>query len=341
MADYKVDTDRLRSQADALEALRGSLNGVALKLSGMQLGSVLQIKASTKLIGRVADCKWAAIRQSGDLGQLARGLDTIADTYDNTEKNLSEPKTKEQAAEKEDTGFEWPEWVIKIIGKASPIAGVVPLLYYGGKGMNGDGASILKALKQLTSAVGDVGKLAIDGVGKAEWARKLLGIESVTKGVTDNSFASFFQKELNKYSFSAQETTGGVFKVATKWAGVLLSAGTNAFSNYNEFNGDISNVRFWEETVAETGVDIVKGAFIGAAVGMAAAAIGATAPAWGPIVAATSVAASLGLDAVVKEATGKTATECISDAILDTGHAVASWLSSLTNGVSYQAIGAW
>lgn len=344
MAEYKVDTDRLRSQASELEALRGSLNDVALKLSGMQLGSIIQIKASTMLIGKVTDCKWAVIRQSGDLGQLSRGLDTIADTYDNVEKNLKEPKTKEQAEKaegKDDTGFEWPEWLIKIIGGTNVIGGVAPLLYYGGKGINGDGTSILKAMKQLTSAIGDVGKLVIDGAGKVEWAKKLLGIESITKGTTDKSFATFLQKELDKYSFSAQETTGGAFKVVTKWAGVLLSAATNAVSNYNEFNGDLSNVRFWEETAMETGVDIAKGVLISAAVGMVAAAIGATAPAWGPIVAATSVVASLGLDALVKKATGKTATEYISDTILDTGHAIASWLESVTNGASYNVVGAW
>lgn len=339
MADYKVDTDRLRSQADELEALRGSLNEVALKLSGMQLGSIIQMKASTKLIGKVADCKWAAIRQSGDLGQLSRGLDTIADTYDNIEKNLSEPKTKEQAekaAGKDDINF---DWLIKIIGSTTPITGLISLFYYGAEGINGDGLSIVKALKQLTSAIGDAGKLAIDGGSKAEWAETLLGETLAAKEMTDTGFVSFLKKELDKYKFSAQKTTGKKFKVATKWAGVLLTAATNAISNYNEFNGDLSNVRFWEETVMETGIDVGKGILLSAAVGAAATAICATTPVW--VVAIGSTVASMVLDAAAKKVFGKSATELVSDGILDTVHAVASWLGSVTNGASYNVVGAW
>lgn len=97
MAEFVVNTVQMNNCASQISSLQRELDSVAARLAGMQLGSVLQIRASSALIARVGDCKWAAVHQSDNLGKLARGLEEVVGLYDRCETNLSEPKTQAQA----------------------------------------------------------------------------------------------------------------------------------------------------------------------------------------------------------------------------------------------------
>lgn len=112
MAEFVVNTVQLNNCATQIASLQRELDSVALRLAGMQLGSVLQMRASASLIARVGDCKWAAVHQSDNLGKLARGLEDVAGLYERYETNLTEPQTQAQAesgesseAEGEDMSF--------------------------------------------------------------------------------------------------------------------------------------------------------------------------------------------------------------------------------------------
>ena len=55
MAEFKVDTSQLRVYSNQIEDLQRQMNDVAARMTGLQIGSVLQIKASSALIGRITD----------------------------------------------------------------------------------------------------------------------------------------------------------------------------------------------------------------------------------------------------------------------------------------------
>ena len=329
MAEFKVDTERLRGQAEALESLRSSLNDVALKLSGMQLGSILQIKASTALFGKITDCKWAAIHQSGDIGQLARGLDNVADTYDNVEKNLLEPKTEAQAkSEAKAEESDWIQNLVKIFGGSSAIASFFAAYYYSQRGITGTlgDKSVVDMLKCLVKGAGTVGKCALNGDSKAEWAQSLLGLKKAGDGMDATGISDFLQKEIGNYDFSGAEKLGDKIKVGAKWAGAALTIAGSAVSNYDEFNGDLSNARFWEETALESGLDIAKGIAVTAAV----SACFAGAPV--VVVAAIGTGVTVAVDWVSKQVfNGRGVTEVVSDAILDVVHGNTEGLRETAN----------
>ena len=130
MAEFVVNTTQLESCSRQMAALQRELDAVAVKLGAMQLGSVLQIKASTALIARVGDCKWAAAHQSDDLGNLAAGLREIAELYATCEKNLADPKIQQQGQSGSSSGSNiweenFPEWIRNLISGIGDLVDVV------------------------------------------------------------------------------------------------------------------------------------------------------------------------------------------------------------------------
>lgn len=290
MAEYAVNTNQLRSNADRIAALQRELDSVAVRLGAMQLGSVLQIRASTALIGRVGDCKWAAAHQSDDLGRLARGLDDIALLYDNVEKNLAAPKTQAQAdaeaSSSSGDGESWWDkfwdgagavgsWALDIFGEGCGPVSILSGLFGLGSGdfagaikdFFSGGANILFGVGQMT-----------EGATAGEWFDNLLGLTASNIDDWDDAVDDW----INKHNFGKQTTTAGKAGVICQWAGYALSFLCSGVENYGEFDGDMGNARFWGETVIEGSVDIGLG--IGA--GIAAAAI---CPATWPAIAVGAV----------------------------------------------------
>lgn len=101
MATYAVDTRQLRVCAEQINGLQRELDSVALRLTGFQLGSTLQMRGSAVLMARVGDCKWAAISQSDDLGRMSQGLGEVIEFFEACERKLTEPQTQAQAQARE------------------------------------------------------------------------------------------------------------------------------------------------------------------------------------------------------------------------------------------------
>lgn len=129
----------------------------------------------------------------------------------------------------------------------------------------------------------------------------------------------------------------GVGTTIAAWAGVALSGIANVFSNVDEqkeSNGTMSTGRVVAETISETAIDTavtyagtaIVGAAITAATGVVAAPVA--------VAAATGVAIA-GINAGVEALTGKSATEWVSDAVLDTasvvGNAVVNGAKAVAN----------
>lgn len=97
MASYAVNIAQLRVCAEKISGLQRELDSVALRLTGFQLGSTLQMRGTAALMVRIGDCKWAAICQSDDMGRMSTGLLEAVGIFEQCEKNLSDPKTQAQA----------------------------------------------------------------------------------------------------------------------------------------------------------------------------------------------------------------------------------------------------
>lgn len=97
MATYAVDTMQLRACAEQLGSFQRELDSVAMRLTGFQMGSTLQMRGSTVLMAQIGDCKWATISRSEDLGRMSRGLADVSDLYERYERELTEPRTQAQA----------------------------------------------------------------------------------------------------------------------------------------------------------------------------------------------------------------------------------------------------
>jgi len=162
------------------------------------------------------------------------------------------------------------------------------------------------------------------------WAKNITGIKSVGRVSTaKNVFTRFKNNLTNKTSpFNMQlkkvadTFTGkqGVGKAVAAWAGVALDGVMNFFSNKDEqkaAGGTMSDGRVWAETITETAVNTVftYGATIvaGAAISAVMGTVGAPAL----LVTAASGLVVAGVNAGVKAITGKTATEFVSDSIID------------------------
>lgn len=164
------------------------------------------------------------------------------------------------------------------------------------------------------------------------WLKNITGLKKVGRVSTAKKFSTRFVNNLkNKTSpFRKQlaetfgEYTGkaGAKKCFTAWAGVLTTGALNYASNKAEqaaSGGTMSDGRVIAETVVETVVDTVADKAAGIVVGAAIAAAAPAAPA--VVVVAASTLAVTAINAGVEAITGKTATEWVSDAIIDTGEA--------------------
>ncbi len=198
-----------------------------------------------------------------------------------------------------------------------------------------------KVLKSINKTVGDFAKIADKGA-KATWA------DVFKTG-----------KQVKKVGKKATESVGGWGKVAkfTGWVDKILTVGENAYDNYNEFGGDLSNGRMWSETIVESTIDIGVGAAVTAGVAALGATVGAPVVAVGVATAAVSIAVDWGLSL----AFGDDWKEKTSDAIIDFGekaakavgdsaksamnaakagfNKVCSWASSIFSGKPKLAVG--
>lgn len=164
------------------------------------------------------------------------------------------------------------------------------------------------------------------------WLKNITGMKKLGRVSTAKKFSTRFVNNLkNKTSpFRKQlaetfgEYTGkaGAKKCFAAWAGVATTGALNYAANKAEqaaSGGTMSDGRVIAETVVETAVDTLVDKGAGIVVGAAIAAVAPAAPAI--VVVAASTVAVTAINAGVEAITGKTATEWVSDAIIDTGEA--------------------
>lgn len=342
MAEYIVNTNQLRNNADQFIGLYRELDSVAMRLAGMQLGSILRIKASTALIGKVNDCRRAAANQADDLQALCRCLGDLADIYDKYERNLTEPKTQEEANQQiiddikdwfddaADGAVDFVNWLVEMLGE-----GCGPLAVLGALFGNED--NLGDRLKNLFSGVSGIFD-GIDSVitgGSAtadDWFKNIFNLNpSGVKGWSDA-----VDNWIDSLDFGKQTTTAGKVGTICQWAGYAMNYIASGIDNYAEFDGDMSNARFWGETVLEGTVDVALGVGAGIA---AAALLPATTPAI--VVGAVGAVAVWGANAICEAVVGEDIAEVVSTVVIDGGKKVVDTVKDVGKAVADGAKSVW
>lgn len=135
----------------------------------------------------------------------------------------------------------------------------------------------------------------------------------------------------------------GIKKAIPAWLSVAATGISNWASNKEEqaaSGGTMTDARVMSETIMETAIDTVASWGAKALIGAAVAAVGGSVAPPVIVVTAASTLAIAGINAGVKAITGKTATEWVSDAVLDTGDAIVKGVGSAAKAVS-NAISGW
>jgi len=185
----------------------------------------------------------------------------------------------------------------------------------------------------------------------SNFLKKLVGFRKVGHASQAKSASAQFYNNLHnttspynlKDAFKPLTGGKGTFAAVAAWAGIALTGLMNWHSNVDEqkkSEGKMSTGRVAAETISETAIDTIitfaGSALIGAAITTVTGAVAAP--------AVVAIATGLGLAAIntgVEMFTGQTATEWVSDAILDGASyvgsaiadgakAVANWFGSLS-----------
>lgn len=246
--------------------------------------------------------------------------------------------------------FNWKD-ISKSFGSAGSVFGIVNGVF-GTKSwidLGNVGIDITKTISSIArdyNSYNKIGRAIGTTNSDGYFWRNFFGFNKAGYASTASSATARFYNNLHnttspyKLSNIFDSFTGkkGVVSSAASWAGLALAGIANTFSNIEEqkeSNGTMSTGRVVAETISETVIDTAATAAGSAVIGAAIATVSGAVAAPVVVAAATGFAIA-GINAGVKALTGKSATEWVSDTVLDTATAVGS---AVTNGA--EAIANW
>lgn len=323
MSEFAVHTERLRGCASQLTGVEGQLEDICARLRMVQLGCILQIRASSTMITHLQNCADAVSRQSDDFGRLSDGINAVALLYDTYERRLLEPSSgtvgnSSSAGDTENASGSWlselgfwtgeiADALLQILGGNSVVFGLLSALFDFGEGEHWNGLqSIFGGLANVFDTIGE----AVGGEGTVDWFADVFGFNA--SNIDD--FGDAWSHWLDDMGLGSNPGNGA--SVVCRWAGYALSFVIEGFDNYGEYGGDMG-ARFWSETILEGAVDVG----VGVGVGLLAAAL---LPASWPAIAVGAVGGLVvwGVDSVCEWLTGGDFSDLIVDPILDTAEVV-------------------
>ncbi len=175
----------------------------------------------------------------------------------------------------------------------------------------------------LPSAIGSMlgigeGIASIVENGGANWFDELFGFANVADDidVNGNIFSQLIGDEIDGYMFAGDGSTSSTLGSIAQWFGVITAGVTSGYSNWQEFrSGAIDADRAIGEFVIEAGADLLIGA--GAEMLVTAALVAACGGAPAIVVGAGTALVTWAVDEVSESFFGVSATEAISDAVMD------------------------
>jgi len=355
MSKYKVSTEELRTACDKLQQVlsglqeaSGRVNAAYYGMDNVSSAAVRNCRSAIIEQGRIYDGQWEIVQAvsayvqeicslSENAGKAAKEI--LDDEYVLTPDKMASGEwyacKMPEPTEDDAVGEAAVDLVQGVVGKLGVEGAVISSVWKTQEDRNG--LNVLKQTNKIVNVVASEivkdGTKAVAKQSKTFW--KALGDElrDSVKGYGKKAFSN------------------GVAKVAegirciTEWADVAIDGVLNLVDNADEFNGDMSNTRVYEETVVETalswGVDTAVKAAAGAVV---ATTIGGP----GIVVAGVAVGAGMlvnyGLDKASEWIFGNEEgwVENVSDTLIDTAHAVGDMMhdasekvkNMLGNGIS-------
>lgn len=351
MSNIKVDSIIIENVVADEERIMRQLNDIAeqskqiaARINTIRASSFEKIKSSLQTVEN------NILAEKIKVMELKKSLNQINDLYEKTERNMNEincsvnknVSSKDQSSD-EQKNNQFLLKFVKCFGNAGKLVGIVDSALdattwnqWAKVGISGwqTVSKIVKDFKNYKKIGRAVGTKNAVGY----FLKKQVGFRNVGHASTASKPSSRFYNNLHnttstfnlKDAFSPLTGKKGVGTTVAAWAGVALTGVTNAFSNVDEqkkSNGTMSNERVVAETISETAIDTivtyggaaVVGAAITAATGVVAAPV---------VVAAGTGLAVAGINAGVEALTGKTATEWVSDTVLDTAVNIGKGIST-------------
>ena len=234
------------------------------------------------------------------LQRLASGLDSVAALYETYERSMTTPSIGQNVTSEENTGASWLDdvletttsgidWLLERLSENCGAFAILSMLFDFSEG------ELVEGVTSKTRIGSSFFGAFADTAADADWFEDFMGLNQ--SGIHDLSEA--YDRFLDDVGLGDAPRTGaGTAAAVCRWAGYALTFLQSGVDNYEEFDGDMSNARFWGETVIEGVVDVGVGIGVGI---LAAAVLPATWPA--VVVGAVGSVAVWGIDAIFEYCT--------------------------------------
>lgn len=320
MAQIYIEPSKGRSVVEDEAQLFKTLAQLTGEVSRLRGNLRYQIAGRQQISDRLFQVMDQMAKEAALVKKMETGLEQIIKLYEQTEnanlERLVAEKTPVQVGvtggntteKTSDTSSEWWNILKKILKSALGPYGLITQY----PDLVDDDANGSDLIKFLLDGVGSFAKIiSTKGETTAKWWSSLFGVSG--KEIT--SASKYFLDKIGKFDTLAN-TVGTIANWGTNFVDSLVE-------NNDEFAGEWCT-RFWEETIVETGIKIVKGAvFSTAAAGIVSLVCATAAPsvlAVGLTAAALSFAFDWGLNEIVTWIPGENYTkwtEVVSDVICD------------------------
>lgn len=337
MSDYRVNTEQLQEAYNKLIQILSDLDTASCCIREAHhevtdMTSVAIQRCTNTIAGQSAVC----VEQWNNLQAIAGYLMAICDEsdkaeqdaahildmeYELTEDMLVEASTEAKSGDGLLTLDNLKKYTQKVVGKCDIVGTVISSAW-----MIHDDDSDLNIFKQLNKITNRTAGEILKQNSKVAAKNAVKSKKKWSEAFSDEIEESLSDYTVGKYDNGFFRITEEV-RCATEWADVAFEGLARFSDNMEEYSGDFSNLRMYEETVVETvlsiGVDSIVKAAVSATV---VATLGVGAP--GLVVAAATVGASMfadyAMDWCSKLITGNDDgwLENASDALINISHAV-------------------
>lgn len=276
MTEYKVRILALRQGKTAWKEVANTLEDLHEETRRVYQSISFRIRSRAQLEQNLQRIIGRMEQQCGDAINLGHSMADNAEQYLKTEQlvlaqyGIDQPQNKQESNGSSDGIGDALDILIEFLGKFGTIGAAIKLLGDLISGSNNE-LSLLKDINKIFETGAPAVVKIMDHT--ADPVAAFLGVAGHEVNGLKEAFASQLE---GFYKIGGNTTKSKVISglgVAAKWVGAALTAVTNLIENENEFGGDWSNPRLYQETITESAIDIGMGIGAGA---LTALVIGST-----------------------------------------------------------------
>lgn len=334
----KVDTACMEEQVRQMNEIARQLNSISSCVDDVNRQLRWNVNVSLAVRTRLNNDSGTISTLDNKASKMANVLADAVTLYTNAEKHAKKEANIEVPGESKNFLHIDEDWFSITWGDLLKYNVAAVELFY-------KALSTLEDYLKIGNAVG-VKQTTVNWLKNVvDW--KVDGHWSVAKDPVTNFIKNFTNKTspIRNYLKNACDDLffkNGIGNAVVSWAGIVVDGLVNWVDNKGEqleSGGMMSDGRVWAETIMETGVETVMtyaaGAVATAAIAAGATAAGATVAIPAAVVTVIGVATVGAVNGITYLLTGETATEHISDEILDWGEGVIESIGKWFKGLSF------